>query len=160
MDGTPIRNPFAGLDDYNCFGCDPDNVIGLRLNFVETEDGVAATWAPRDDLQGYPGVIHGGVQATLADEVAAWYVYAKLGVAGITRSMQIEYKRPARIAEGPFVVRTTGREPTKKSVIVDVVIQNQAGEPCAVAAVEYAIFSPEISRKRFNFPGREAFRAQ
>lgn len=104
--------------------------------------------------------MHGGVQATLADEVAAWYVYAKLGIAGITRSMHIEYKQPARIADGPFVIQTTGREPTRKSVIVNVTIENSKGEQCAVAAVDYAIFSPEISRKRFNFPGREAFRNQ
>ena len=146
------------MDEYNCFGCDPDNPVGLRLDFVETDDGVAAAWQPREDLQGYPGVIHGGVQATLADELGTWYVYAKLSLAGITRSLQIEYKQPARIADGPFVIRATGREPTRKSVVVDVTIDNSKGEQCAVATVDFAIFSPEVSRKRFNFPGREAFR--
>ena len=158
LPGVPIRNPFAGLDEYNCFACDPNNATGLHLEFRRVDRGVAAVWQPRDDLQGYPGVVHGGIQSTLVDEVAAWYVYVALETVGITRSLHITYIKPALIADGPFTVTAIGRTPTRKSVEIDATLVNERGELCAEAVVEYAIFSQEIARRRFHFPGSEAFK--
>jgi hypothetical protein len=39
-----IINPWKGNELYNCFGCCPDTPIGLRLNFVDEGDEIAAYW--------------------------------------------------------------------------------------------------------------------
>ena len=152
-----VRNPFAGLDDYQCFGCDPDNPIGLKLQFVRSGETISARWEPRADLEGYPGVVHGGIQATLVDEIGAWYVYAVLGTAGVTKSLNIEYKKPALLDEGPFTVRGSGERSGKREARIHVTLENGSGETCAVAECIYMVFSEEIARKRFSFPGRDAF---
>lgn len=152
-----IRNPFAGNDNYRCFGCDPGNPIGLHLQFVLEGEEVAATWDPRVEFEGYPGVIHGGIQATLVDEIGAWYVYVVLGTAGLTKSLSVSYQKPALSQEGPYTVRATGERDGQRRAVIHVTLENASGEICSTAECEYVVFSEEIARKRFFFPGREAF---
>jgi uncharacterized protein (TIGR00369 family) len=52
-----------------CFGCSPHNAFGLRLRFQPTADGVEALYQAPEHFCGAPGVIHGGIQAALLDEV-------------------------------------------------------------------------------------------
>ena len=153
----PILNPFAGIGSYCCFGCDPHNPIGLKLKFVLRDDEVTTTWEPRPDLEGYPGVIHGGIQATLADEIAAWYVYAVYETAGVTKSLEIQYKRPALRADGPFTIRARGERDGDRHARIHVTLENASGEVCAETECVYVIFSEAVARKRFSFPGKEAF---
>lgn len=153
----PIRNPYAGNPDYNCFGCDPGNPIGLKLEFSLADQAVFTTWSPRNDLEGYPGVVHGGIQATIADELAAWYVYAVLGTAGVTKDMQLSYLKPALTSQGPFDIRATGVRDGERRAVVEVELRNNAGELCTTATCLYALFTEELARRRFGFPGRDAF---
>ncbi len=49
-----------------------ENPVGLKLRFYETDEGeVAADYEPPDHFQGYPGVLHGGIAASMLDEAAA-----------------------------------------------------------------------------------------
>jgi uncharacterized protein (TIGR00369 family) len=84
-------------DDQPCFGCSPSNPVGLHLQFERDGDNaVTSTFHAKPGWEGAPGVIHGGLQATLADEVGAWTVIATTGNFGFTTSMQLRYVRPAR----------------------------------------------------------------
>ena len=64
-----LKNPYVGLEGYNCFGCAPHNPIGLHMEFYEDGDDVVVKWQPHDNVQGWVDTLHGGVQATLADEI-------------------------------------------------------------------------------------------
>ncbi len=152
-----VRNPFAGIDGYQCFGCDPNNGIGLQLRFHRSGDVVTTEWRPRGELEGYPGVVHGGIQATLADEIGGWYVYAVLGTAGVTKELSVTYETPARVDEGPFRITARSTDRSPKHVVIDVDIHNVAGARCAGARVTYVLFSEAVARKRLSFPGAEAF---
>jgi len=53
-----------------CFVCGVENQYGLHLEFFQTEAGeVVVDYVVPDHFQGYPGVVHGGVVASLVDEV-------------------------------------------------------------------------------------------
>ena len=80
-----IKNPFLDRKDYCCFGCSPANHIGLRMKFYEEEEFVVSEWLPRSEFEGYANVLHGGIQATLMDEIASWTIYVKAGTGGVTR---------------------------------------------------------------------------
>ncbi len=54
----------------HCFVCGKENEHGLRLEFYETEPGeVTVDYVVPDHFQGYPGIVHGGIVASLVDEV-------------------------------------------------------------------------------------------
>ena len=42
-----IINPWRNHPEYNCFGCCPDNPIGLHLEFYEDGDYIVSKWNPQ-----------------------------------------------------------------------------------------------------------------
>ena len=68
-----IVNPYAkaGRAEYQCFGCSPQNAKGLQMKFQLDGEEVVSVWNPQKWAEGYMNVLHGGIQATLLDEVAA-----------------------------------------------------------------------------------------
>ena len=53
-----------------CFICGIQNPIGLKLFFYEQDDeSIIAEFTARDEHQGYPGVLHGGIACALLDEI-------------------------------------------------------------------------------------------
>jgi len=55
-----------------CFICGRENPIGLKMQFQEDAEAeqVRAVLTIRDEFQGYPGVVHGGIIAAVLDETA------------------------------------------------------------------------------------------
>ena len=54
----------------DCFVCGVENKYGLHLKFYETEPGeVVVNYVVPEYFQGYEGVVHGGIIASLVDEV-------------------------------------------------------------------------------------------
>ena len=81
-----------------CFGCGPANPAGLRLEFFETEDGVEVEYVVPTDFAGAPGIVHGGIQATLLDEAMCMTAYAKAGTGVVTGELTVRYLRPVPTA--------------------------------------------------------------
>ena len=100
-----IKNPFVGNSEYDCFGCSPDNPLGLHMEFFEDGDGVVSYWHPQEHFQGWTGVMHGGILATLIDETAGWVVMRKLQTSGVTSRLNLKYLRPVMLTEPQLTVR-------------------------------------------------------
>ncbi len=81
-----------------CFGCGHSNAQGLKLTFRPMPDGsVESDYVAADTLAGAPGVVHGGIQAALLDEVLGMAVHVaasdpKLSV--VTLDFRLRYRRP------------------------------------------------------------------
>ena len=55
----------------HCFVCGVTNPIGLHLKFYETAPGQVEAWVTLpEQYQGYPGIVHGGIVASMLDETA------------------------------------------------------------------------------------------
>lgn len=55
----------------HCFVCGLSNPAGLRLRFYNTGAGeVTAEFSLPEQYQGYPGIVHGGIVASMLDEAA------------------------------------------------------------------------------------------
>ncbi len=152
-----IRNPFKGLKDFDCFGCCPDNPIGLKMKFTEEGEFITCRWNPSSHLAGYVNVLHGGIQATLMDEIASWTVYVKAKTAGVTSSLKVEYLKPVFVNRGPVLlkgklIKTDGRNAT-----VNVELFNHENSLCSKAVIEYYIFPEDVARHRYHYPGHENF---
>ncbi|TGJ87681.1 hypothetical protein E0Z10_g1118 [Xylaria hypoxylon] len=77
---------------------------------VFTEDGgksIVAISYLGNDLCGHPGIIHGGLLATMLDEGLAWCCFAALPhQMGVTANLNINYRSPAK-ADSYVVLRAT-----------------------------------------------------
>ena len=86
--------PMSHSAQNRCFGCGPANPIGLHLEFQLATDGsvVCLTIIP-DTYEGPPGYVHGGMIATLLDEIMSKSIRA-VGAMAMTRQMEVDYLRP------------------------------------------------------------------
>jgi uncharacterized protein (TIGR00369 family) len=155
----PVRNPFAGHPDYNCFACCPDNVNGLHMEFTLEEDRLLCRWEPKPWLEGYTNVLHGGVQSTLMDEAASWFIFTVLGTAGVTAGLSVRFLRPVPTNAGAITLEATIQERREKRAVIQVELFDPAGELCSSGECEYVIYPPQIAERRLRYPGRDAFKA-
>ena len=154
-----IVNPFSP-DRNNCFGCGPNNPVGLKLDFRESDNEVIATWHPDLNYQGYHDVLHGGIIATLLDEVAAWLIYVKLDTAGVTSELRVRYIKPVHLSKGEITVRASlvARDGNKASVSCS--LYDGSERLCSEADADFFVFPQEVAVKKFMYPGISAFRGE
>jgi len=81
-----------------CFACGKDNPIGLKLEFIEDEDGYSTTFTGGPEHQSYDGIMHGGLVSTLLDEVMARYIHIK-GFNAVTARLEVRFRNPTPIGQ-------------------------------------------------------------
>ena len=152
-----IINPWLDLIDegYNCFGCAPQNPCGLKMEFWEYGDDIVSFWNPQNNFQGWVNTLHGGIQATVIDEVAAWVVARKLQTTGVTTNLNIKYRRPIPTGDNVTIeARARLREQKRMFAIIDVTLSVK-GRVCSEAELTYYCFSKEKATEEFHFRGCE-----
>jgi len=80
-----------------CFICGLENKLGLKTSFYSLENGeLAARFTARDEHQGYPGRLHGGIAASILDETIgrAIAVQSDKTVWGVTVEISVKYRKP------------------------------------------------------------------
>jgi len=92
------------VTDHSCFGCGERNPIGLKLTFFRQGEAVEASFTPRPEHEGYIGLVHGGIVATLLDEAMSWAVISATGRLMVTARMAIAFRRPVAVGQ-PLRVR-------------------------------------------------------
>jgi len=152
-----LSNPFTSLEGYNCFGCSPTNPQGLRMQFTDEGDQVISTWQPENNFQGWHNVLHGGIQATLMDEIASWVVFAKLGTTGVTSKMEIRLSKPMLMNKGPVILTARLREMRRNIAVIDVELKDGEGTLCAEGVFHYFTYPEGIAKEKLFYPGREKF---
>ncbi|MEP7358001.1 MAG: PaaI family thioesterase [Anaerolineales bacterium] len=102
MTGAVIQQPNSAW----CFVCGLENPFGLKLVFYETgPDEVRATYTPPEHFQGFPGVLHGGIVASLLDEAGGRVVMIgdhKRFM--MTAKLEIRYRQPTPLGQPLTVV--------------------------------------------------------
>lgn len=146
-----IINPFIHFDGYNCFGCAPQNPLGLKLTFYEDGDDIVATWQPRPEFQGWLNTLHGGVQATLIDEICGWVIMRKLQTTGVTSQLNMRYLRPVSCLEGALTLRAHITAQRRNLVDLEATLTNAQGKVCAQGTCTYFTFPPEKAREQWHF---------
>ncbi len=152
-----IFNPYIKSEGYNCFGCSPNNVFGLKMEFYEEDDFVCCDWQPSHNFQGYRNVLHGGIQATLMDEIASWVVQTKLGTAGVTSKLETRFRKPLMMDTSIVHLKAHITAQKRNIAIVEVLLHNDQNELCAESTVHYYMFREDVAREQFFYPGVESF---
>ena len=84
--------------DHHCFACGRANPIGMRLHIEHGEGTARTAWRVGDDYVGWSDKAHGGIIATLLDEVMAW-ACSSYDAWAVTAEMTIRYRSPASPGE-------------------------------------------------------------
>jgi uncharacterized protein (TIGR00369 family) len=100
------------LNEGLCFGCGLNNPIGLKLKFTRDGDSCRAEFTPDKAHQGWPGVVHGGIIASLLDEAMSYAAYFE-GVTCLTASMNIRLRQPVKVEE-PLVITASVTKNSRK----------------------------------------------
>ncbi|MDR3194467.1 MAG: PaaI family thioesterase [Tannerella sp.] len=148
-----IINPWNGTDGYFCFACSPANPAGLHMEFYEDGEDIVSFWQPADTRQGWLHTLHGGIQSTLLDELAAWVILRKLQTTGVTSKMEIKFLKSISTHDPGLTVRGRIRERKRNAVFVTAGIYNAANELCTCAEVIYFITTPERALQTCGFKG-------
>lgn len=154
-----IYNPYRKVEKYNCFGCSPGNPIGLHLSFVEDGDEIISEWEPDENYTGWIDVLHGGMQATMMDEIASWVVFTKLRTAGVTREMTVKYRKSVLVSDGKVVCRARLIEVNRSLATIEVKLYSK-DILRAEAKCVYYVFGEDEARDKFLYPGSDAFYCQ
>lgn len=85
-------------DDNCCFACGMDNLDGLRVRWTVDENSMRGSFVPEKKFQGWAGIVHGGILATLLDEAMTRLAVVLSGGA-VTAEMTVRYSTPARIGQ-------------------------------------------------------------
>jgi acyl-coenzyme A thioesterase PaaI-like protein len=83
------------MNEY-CFACGIRNANGLKLRITETAEGVRASVQPPKWSGGYNNVVHGGIIATILDEMAVWAAFKK-GYRSVTAELNMRIKQSMSI---------------------------------------------------------------
>lgn len=139
------------LKGNTCFGCGPDNPDGLRIRIFRDPGNASrlvGTYQPRAAQTGFPQIVHGGLQFTALDCMAAWTVLI-LRQPGkmmpITRSAATRFLTPAtlgtELALSSEVIREAAspREP----LLIRGAIRDPAGVVLTEIDFEYLLLPQE-----------------
>ena len=85
-------------DDGYCFVCGPNNPIGLKLDFTFDGRTMTTRFVPRKEHQGYMNIVHGGIVATLLDEIMV-KLAIDMGMPAVTAQMDLRLKKALEIGK-------------------------------------------------------------
>ena len=135
-----------------CFVCGEQNDFGLRAKFYETDNNeLVALINPSEQHQGYPGRMHGGIAATILDEVIARSICngKEEQLWGVTLELKTRFRKPVPLGQELKVVGRVISEGTRSfEGTGEILLQN--GEIAVSAEGKYIkLASEKISDNEF-----------
>ncbi len=120
------------LMDNRCFACGNENEKGLKLNITGTPEGVVSTIRLPADYQGYSAIAHGGIIATILDEMAVWAAY-KNGYKSATCELSVRIKKPMYIGQ-EYIARGWVIEARNRLIRAGAELKEKNGESIVASA--------------------------
>jgi acyl-coenzyme A thioesterase PaaI-like protein len=98
--------------DGGCFGCSPSHPSGLRMRFRRRGDAVSTRLTIADAFHGAPGIAHGGIVATVLDELSCAVIFFVREQPVVTGELAVRYLHPCPVGR-PLdgSARVTGEHP-------------------------------------------------
>jgi len=121
----------------NCFGCSATNPASLGIALTTTPDGAEGRVRFGPDTEGAPGLVHGGLLATFADEVMGNVSHGGNAVR-LTAEMTLRYRKPTPV-DTELLCRARLGETSGRRVTVHAVI-TAADDDATVLAEADAIY--------------------
>ena len=119
----------ANGNHSHCVMCGDLNQLSLRLKFVPDESGnVAASFQGHSLLQGYDGILHGGVISALLDAAMTHCLFHR-NIEAVTGQLFVRF-----LASVPYDARVTLRARLVEATPPLYQLQAELGDGCSVLA--------------------------
>lgn len=110
-------------DHPNCFVCQPHRLFGLRMAFEVQPDGSVRADVDCPKLwQGYPGMVHGGIIASMLDGAMTHCLFARQ-ISGVTADLHMRYRHPLLLTEPAVVTAAITRDMSPVYVLQASIVQ-------------------------------------
>jgi len=141
----PIKSFYL---DRACFGCGVDNQHGLRMKFESDGRRVISRLTVPEHLCGWDTLIHGGIVATIHDEIMSWTAIQLLRKLILTKSVTISFLRPLFTGREIEARGRIYKEINAREAIVESAIFDDTGACCSKSKGTFALITPEFARKQ------------
>eukprot|EP01116_Phalansterium_solitarium_P008131 TRINITY_DN2146_c0_g1_i2.p3 TRINITY_DN2146_c0_g1~~TRINITY_DN2146_c0_g1_i2.p3 ORF type:complete len:175 (-),score=58.79 TRINITY_DN2146_c0_g1_i2:210-734(-) len=143
-----LDNVFWADPEFNCFGCGQRNAHGLKLRFFvdDSTQEVFTRCTIGADHTSFSQVGHGGILATIVDEVSFWTLFNSIRRLALTSSIKSDFVNVVRPGQ-QIEVRGKIKERSGPRVTVDVVVSNERGDVCVRSSVVFFVGKAELMRK-------------
>ncbi len=98
-----------------------------------------------EHFTGWGQVIHGGILATILDEIMGWSGIFLLKQFTLTKSMNIEFVKAAFMGDTLDAVGRVTSSDGKRNAEIEGVISNGCGEICAKSSAAFTMVSPKLA---------------
>lgn len=122
---------------HSCFVCGESNPHGLKMRFHAEGRVVTAKFRPCKEHIGFKGVVHGGLTATVLDEIMVWACVVATKKFAYCAELKVRYLRP--LAPGEEVTVTSELVADHKGRILEAkaAMHNAAGTALVQATGKY-----------------------
>ncbi|MBN2810020.1 MAG: PaaI family thioesterase [Deltaproteobacteria bacterium] len=136
---TGTWKPLPNLDKY-CFACGTENNFGLQMQFSSNETQVKSVLTLPDHTRGWCNLVHGGILATILDEIMSWTAIYLTRHFILTRNIEISFKKPVFIgtpltATGSIIARDG------KKALLGAQIHDDSGTLCCTAEAGFVLYT-------------------
>ncbi|MCU0784624.1 MAG: PaaI family thioesterase [Verrucomicrobia bacterium] len=122
---------------HSCFVCGESNPLGLKLRFETDGRIVQARFRLRPEHIGFKNVVHGGLLATVLDEIMVWACAVQTRQFAFCAELNVRFLKP--LPPGEEVLVTGELTANRKNRIFEAkaAVQNVAGTTLAEATGKY-----------------------
>jgi uncharacterized protein (TIGR00369 family) len=121
----------------SCFVCGMQNPSGLQLQFHAEGNIVHTRFTPRTQYNGFVGVVHGGILATVLDEIMVWACAVQTGSFSYCAELNVRYVRSAQPNDPLHVSAHLVENKRGRLFLAESEIKNEAEQVIATATGKY-----------------------
>jgi acyl-coenzyme A thioesterase PaaI-like protein len=138
----------------SCFVCGEANPAGLKLRFETDGQTVRALYVPRAEHVGFSQVVHGGVIATVLDEIMVWACAVQTKRFAFCAELKVRFIGPVRPGQAVTISGEMTSNRRGKLFEAKAEIKDLSGLVLAVATGKYLpIREGEVEQMAADFVG-------
>ena len=139
---------------HSCFVCGESNPLGLKLRFETDGQIVRARFCPKPEHVGFRDVIHGGLIATVLDEIMVWACAVRTRRFAFCAEFNVRFLAPLAPGKEVIVIGQLVTDRKGRLFETKAAMRNATGVTAAEATGKYLpIKAAEVSELATDFVG-------
>jgi len=127
---------------HSCFVCGESNQAGLRLRFHTDGQIVRTEFVPRPEHIGFKQIVHGGVIATLLDEIMVWACAVQTRQFAFCAELNVRFQHSLRPGEKAIATAELVNNRRNRIFEAKGELRNLSGSVLATATGKYLPIKP------------------